>query len=73
MRQNDEAVARVRTSIVLSSPSDYDPDEEGLRRRAALQDRAAAFGYLSFSELVRDFADNKIDIVRSRRTQKKEA
>lgn len=73
MQEHEEVMSRVRTSIILSAPNDADPDEAGKRRQAALQDRAKAYGYFSFSELVRAFADNKIDIVPARRMRQKEA
>jgi len=65
-RKLDEA-ERVRTSVILSSPRDTDPQSEGQRRRAALQKRASEYGYLSFSELARDFADGKTELVKSLR------
>lgn len=58
---------RVRTSVILTSPRDSDPKSAGQRRRRRLQERAAEYGYLSFSELARDFADGKTELVKSLR------
>lgn len=57
-RKLDE-LDRVRTSVILSSPFDIDPKAKGMERRAVLQKKAFKYGYASFSELAREFADDE--------------
>jgi hypothetical protein len=62
----------IRTTINLVTASDVNPGEEAERRALALAERAKTFGFDSFSELARAFADNKIDVIPNRRRRNRQ-